>query len=38
MPWIQVIRESEADGELKAAYDKMAELGEKPLGSLLLAV
>ena len=29
MPWIHVIRESEADGELKAAYDRMAELNER---------
>ena len=26
MPWIKVIRESEADGELKAAYNEMAEI------------
>ena len=26
MPWIKVIQESESDGELKAAYDKMAEI------------
>ena len=29
MPWIQVIRESEAEGEIKAAYDRMAELGRE---------
>jgi alkylhydroperoxidase family enzyme len=29
MPWIHVIRESVAEGELKAAYDKMADLNER---------
>ena len=29
MPWIKMIRESEAESELKAAYDKMAELNER---------
>ena len=29
MPWIKVIRESEADGELKAAYNEMAEINER---------
>ena len=29
MPWIHVIQASEADGELKDAYDKMAELNEQ---------
>ena len=29
MPWIKVVRESEADGELKDAYDRMAELNER---------
>lgn len=35
MPWIQVIRESEAEGEVKAAYARMAELGREmgePMG------
>ena len=29
MPWIKMIRESGAESELKAAYDKMAELNER---------
>jgi hypothetical protein len=28
MPWIKVIRESEADGELKQAYQRMREVNQ----------